>query len=55
MGTEFCTNCKQSHPGRICDYDYQGECAETVPQPETPPENSDPADEPHVKSRIDRT
>jgi hypothetical protein len=30
MATEFCQKCKQSHPGRACDYDEKGECAETV-------------------------
>jgi hypothetical protein len=30
MSTEFCQKCKQSHPGRLCDYDDLGECAETV-------------------------
>jgi hypothetical protein len=30
MATEFCQRCKQSHPGRVCDYDEQGECAETA-------------------------
>ena len=30
MATEFCQKCKQSHPGRLCDYDDKGECAETV-------------------------
>ena len=30
MATEFCQNWKQSHPGRVCDYDAQGECAETT-------------------------
>jgi hypothetical protein len=30
MATEFCQKCKQAHPGRACDYDDQGECAETV-------------------------
>ncbi|MFI5113710.1 MAG: hypothetical protein ACHP7J_01095 [Terriglobales bacterium] len=43
MSTEFCSQCKQSHPGRVCDYDDQGECAETVPPPETPAASSDPA------------
>jgi len=43
MSTEFCTRCKQSHPGRVCDYDDQGECAETVPQPETPAADSSSA------------
>jgi hypothetical protein len=43
MSTEFCSQCKQSHPGRVCDYDDQGECAETAPEPETPAANSTPA------------
>jgi hypothetical protein len=30
MATEFCQKCKQAHPGRDCDYDDKGECAETV-------------------------
>ncbi len=30
MATQFCQKCKQAHPGRICDYDEKGECAETV-------------------------
>jgi hypothetical protein len=44
MSTEFCRNCKQSHLGRVCDYDDQGECAETVPQPGTPTANSAPGE-----------
>jgi hypothetical protein len=49
MSTNFCTHCKQSHPGRACDYDDQGECAETIPQPETPIASSDPAKEGSVQ------
>jgi len=30
MPTEFCQKCKQSHPGRPCDYDDKGDCAETA-------------------------
>jgi hypothetical protein len=30
MATELCQKCKQSHPGRICDYDDKGDCAETA-------------------------
>ena len=29
MATELCQKCKQSHPGLPCDYDDQGDCAET--------------------------
>ena len=30
MATEFCQKCKQSHPGRVCDYDEKGDCSETL-------------------------
>jgi len=30
MATELCQKCKQAHPGRACDYDAKGDCAETV-------------------------
>jgi hypothetical protein len=30
MATEFCQRCKQSHPGRLCDYDEKGDCADPV-------------------------
>jgi hypothetical protein len=30
MATQLCQKCKQVHPGRICDYDEQGECAEAI-------------------------
>jgi len=30
MATELCQKCKQTHPGRVCDYDEKGECAETT-------------------------
>jgi len=43
MATEFCQKCKQAHPGRTCDYDDQGECAETVDVEEI-------ADAPNTKS-----
>ena len=36
MATEFCQKCKQAHPGRACDYDDQGDCAETVNVDEAP-------------------
>jgi hypothetical protein len=29
MATQLCQKCKQAHPGRVCDYDEKGECAET--------------------------
>jgi hypothetical protein len=29
MATQLCEKCKQAHPGRVCDYDEKGECAET--------------------------
>jgi hypothetical protein len=30
MATQLCQKCKQAHPGRVCDYDEKGECAETL-------------------------
>ena len=30
MATQLCEKCKQAHPGRVCDYDEKGECAETA-------------------------
>ena len=43
MATELCQKCKQAHPGRLCDYDDKGDCAETVAStktPNPPPSNS---------------
>ncbi len=39
MATQFCQKCKQSHPGRICDYDEKGECPE-MPKVDEPVEPS---------------
>jgi hypothetical protein len=36
MATEFCQKCKHTHPGRTCDYDEKGECAETIDVDEHP-------------------
>jgi hypothetical protein len=30
MATQLCQKCNQAHPGRVCDYDEKGECAETI-------------------------
>jgi len=30
MATQLCQKCKESHPGRLCDYDEEAECAETT-------------------------
>ena len=30
MATELCQKCKHAHPGRVCDYDDKGDCAETI-------------------------
>jgi hypothetical protein len=34
MATNFCQKCKREHPGRECDYDDAGECAETEEAPQ---------------------
>ena len=30
MASQLCQKCKQAHPGRVCDFDEKGECAETI-------------------------
>lgn len=30
MATQLCEKCKQSHPGRVWDYDEKPECAGTI-------------------------
>jgi hypothetical protein len=36
MATELCQKCQQAHPGRLCDYDPKGDCAETDTSTKTP-------------------
>ena len=44
MAPQLCQKCKQAQPGRVCDYDEKGECAETngvsVAQPRKEPKNT---------------
>jgi hypothetical protein len=40
MATEFCQKCKRTHPGRTCDYDEKGDCAETVDVSDVAPASS---------------
>ena len=60
MATEFCQKCKKAHPGRVCDYDDKGECAETadsneVAKPSGEASGDDvggsPAEVPHQENR----
>jgi hypothetical protein len=44
MAAQFCLKCKKSHPGRDCDYDDKGECAET--------RDADEATKPPVEASI---
>ena len=30
MATQLCQKCKQAHPGRVCDYDEKGDCADMI-------------------------
>jgi hypothetical protein len=36
MATQLWQKCKQAHPGRVCDYDEKGQCAETIGVNEVP-------------------
>ena len=48
MATQFCQKCKQAHPGRVCDYDNNGECAETA-EIEEPEQLSNKGSEPEER------
>jgi hypothetical protein len=50
MATQLCQKCKQAHPGRLCDYDEKGECAETTTVGEIAPPNKTVSDEDGVPS-----
>jgi len=51
MATLLCQKCKQAHPGRVCDYDEQGECAETIDTKEaTQPSDAPSKDEVGARS-----
>lgn len=54
MATEFCTKCKQAHPGRECDF-TEGECVETLYQlsEEASTHHGDPGDEDDSKADSD--
>jgi hypothetical protein len=43
MATLLCQKCKQAHPGRVCDYDEKGECAETIDINEVPQPSNEPS------------
>jgi hypothetical protein len=43
MATQLCQKCKLAHPGRACDYDEKGECAETIAVDEATPLHNQPA------------
>jgi hypothetical protein len=45
MATQLCQKCKQAHPGRVCDYDEKGECAETIDTNEVTPRSDPPSKE----------
>jgi hypothetical protein len=45
MATQLCQKCKQAHPGRVCDYDEKGECAETTETNEVAPPSGAPSRE----------
>jgi hypothetical protein len=46
MATQLCQKCKQSHPGRVCDYDEKGECAETISVNTVAQPSKEPSKEP---------
>ena len=55
MATQLCQKCKQAHPGRVCDYDEKGECAETIGVNEVAQTRDEPSkDEGGRSGRSDR-
>jgi hypothetical protein len=52
MATEFCQKCKQAHPGRACDYDDRGECAETLNVDEMPESSAETPRDPKSSCQI---
>ncbi len=46
MATEFCQKCKQTHPGRTCDHDDKGECADTLDVDENPKTSGEALEKP---------
>jgi hypothetical protein len=51
MATQLCQKCKQAHPGRVCDYDEKGECAETIDTDKAVSPSDAPPEEPVGTSR----
>jgi organic hydroperoxide reductase OsmC/OhrA len=52
MATEFCQKCKQTHPGRPCDYDEKGECAETLDVDENPTSSGEAAEKRPIATKL---
>jgi len=45
MATQLCRKCKQAHPGRVCDYDEKGDCAEKIDTNEVPQPRDAPSED----------
>jgi hypothetical protein len=59
MATQLCQNCKQAHPGRVCEYDEKGECPETIDtnefaQPCDAPSKTKSAHVPEINPKVGR-
>ena len=44
MATQLCEKCKQTHPGRVCDYDDKAECAKTMAIDEVAQPRNEPSE-----------
>jgi hypothetical protein len=51
MAAQLCQKCKQAHPGRVCDYDEKGECAETISVNEVTQTGNEPSKDEEDGSR----
>ena len=52
MATEFCQKCKQTHPGRTCDYDEKGACAETIDVDENPKQSGETSEKRPLATKV---
>lgn len=52
MATQLCEKCKQAHPGRVCDFDEKGECAETTGDHEITPARDEASKDEADRGRV---
>ena len=54
MAAQLCQKCRQAHPGRVCDYDEKGACAETISVNEVAQTSDEPSKDEEDGSTVPR-